>query len=1496
MKLNSRNKSAWKALGLIALMLGTLVLTSCGGGSGTDNKKVDLPSCRDPLVLLDNGTCGEVRPPYVPPACPEGEIRNDLGVCVVPDFPMPEKIPGPNEAVIFVNIDSTEKLDAFASYNLHLWQDCGNGWGSSVTDANGSTYSIPTTWPNGPGIASKDNGSVGVRHDPYYGAYFVIPVSETGTCGNFIIKTPGGASQTNDLQMSIKRSGGDYDRMMWVIINADDMRNSRTSTLPICIGDNCTLDRPLLSITDVEAHWISPHTILWNREIAASKKVELFSATAGGMKAAADGSLTGGKLLATLGAARPMTDAEKALVPHLSSYFAYDLPTSISSDAIKTALKDELLIVGRYDSVEENDTGATVTVERGRATRIQLAHVLDALYTAGANDADEAKLGVSYDNGVGVSVWAPTAQNVELRIYSGDPLRVADTKAMTWDNNTGIWSVKGTATELDRKFYRFRVTTYNPVTKKVQRLEVTDPNSISLSTNGRHSQFVNFNDADLKPAGWDGHAIPDVAAPESMAIYEAHIRDFSINDQSTTVAYRGKYMAFTQTNSVPVAHLQSLVAAGLTHIHLLPSNDGSSINEDENAQVNLDSYVFELCQQLTAPESVPECDGSLNGVTLRSLLEGYDPQTDKARTLVNVIGSLDGFNWNYDPQHFNAPDGSYATDPNGFARIKEMRAMNMALHQLGLRVVMDVVYPHTTSSGVEAGNSVFDKVVPGYYYRTNVATGVAENGTFAGSDTATEHRMMGKFVADSVVQWADAYKVDGFRFDQSGYMPKSVLVDAYNAVKAIDPDNYFYAEAWTPAGGTSGDRIVERSTQAALAGTGIGTFNDRMRNPLQQMALIKGDGVDAIRAGLAGNLQDFPLKTKSGAVIKASAVGAYNLDPQEAINYVEKHDNETLWDWMHRPNALPADMSIENRVRASSLTLSVPVLSQGVPFIQMGTELLRSKSMSPNSYNAGDWFNAVDFTKQSNNWAVGLPPELRDGVTDDYVKSLFANAQTKPAPSHIVQASTVFTEFLRIAKGSPLFSLQTAQDVIDRVGFHDGGKTQVAGLIVMSIDDGVGTVSGTDATARADLDAAVDAVVVVINGTGVAQSPKVKTAAGFTLHQIQQNSADAVVRTASFAVDGENGVFTVPAYTTAVFVKAQAGAQGDGLSARVTLDQSAGEPPPYEKSVYVRGDVYDGWNAGSGNEMTYHGKGIYSLVLDLEAKSYSFKVAAADWSVPNLGLSGQALVPGGSATLEQGSQTNIDITITQAGKYRFELDASGSITTPTIKLFLDPFKGAAAHIRGTVSSWDADINNQLTYEGNGIYALELPIAAAGNQEFKVASSDWSTVNMGNAQTLLVNTELPLIQGSNDNIKISFAAPATYRFEVNVQDPAMPTIKVYVPEIFNGTAIFIRGAFNGWGTANPLIYQGDGTYKADIALNAQAGNYEFKVASEDWATVDRGIAPANPVVVIGTPAVLQVGGNGTDSVNAQVNVAASGAYTFELNANNAEAPVLTIKPN
>src|SRR5690606_14818650 len=151
---------------------------------------------------------------------------------------------------------------------------------------------IPTTWPSGPGVSSKDQGGEGERHDPVYGAFFVVPVSETGTCGNFIIKVGTGSAQTTDLSLNVKGTG-DYARMAWVIVNNQDMRNSRVSNVPICIDDDCSLKRPMLAISDQEAHWISAHTILWNRTFDADKPLKLYQSAAGGMAANEAGELIG---------------------------------------------------------------------------------------------------------------------------------------------------------------------------------------------------------------------------------------------------------------------------------------------------------------------------------------------------------------------------------------------------------------------------------------------------------------------------------------------------------------------------------------------------------------------------------------------------------------------------------------------------------------------------------------------------------------------------------------------------------------------------------------------------------------------------------------------------------------------------------------------------------------------------------------------------------------------------------------------------------------------------------------------------------------------------------------------------------------------------------------------------------------------------------------------------------------------------------------------------
>ena len=230
-------------------------------------------------------------------------------------------------------------------------------------------------------------------------------------------------------------------------------------------------------------------------------------------------------------------------MPHLATWPAYD--ANFTADEAKSMAKEQLVLVA-YDS--DNKPVA--------ATHVQVAKVLDALYTTGDNDADEATLGITYDNGITAKVWAPTAQSVNLKIYD-NAKTLTKTEAMSLDTATGIWSFTGDIS-LDRQYYRYELTVYHPVSKKIETLETTDPYSLNVSTNGRYSQFVNLTDDDLKPEGWDGHTIPTIANPEDAVIYEGHVRDFSARDESTTVANRGKYLAFTEEGSAPVEHLRTL--------------------------------------------------------------------------------------------------------------------------------------------------------------------------------------------------------------------------------------------------------------------------------------------------------------------------------------------------------------------------------------------------------------------------------------------------------------------------------------------------------------------------------------------------------------------------------------------------------------------------------------------------------------------------------------------------------------------------------------------------------------------------------------------------------------------------------------------------------------------------------------------------------------------------------------------------------------------------
>ena len=588
----------------------------------------------------------------------------------------------------------------------------------------------------------------------------------------------------------------------------------------------------------------------------------------------------------------------------------------------------------------------------------------------------------------------------------------------------------------------------------------------------------------------------------------------------------------------------------------MPSFDIATVNESPNQVVDIQDDFSRLCElsEAAASEFSEYCT---SGQTVRQVLEGFDPLTGDAQALYNTFRDLDSFNWGYDPVHFTVPEGSYATEAQGPQRITEFRELVMAASELGLNVVLDVVYNHTNSSGL-ADNSVLDKLVPGYYHRQNPETGAVEQSTCC-ENTASEHAMMEKLMVDSLVTWAQHYKISGFRFDLMGHHMLSNMEKALAAVQAVDPDTYFYGEAWNFGEVANNARGVN-AIQTNMAGTGIGSFNDRLRDAVRGGGPFdEGDAIranqgfanglftypndrntggedernrllqvsDWIRVGIAGSLADYPFETATDELKTAAEIdyngqaAGYTADPQEIINYVSKHDNQTLWD----NNQYKADYyaSTQERAQMQVVGLAVPILSQGIPFLHMGSELLRSKSMERDSYDSGDWYNDVDFSFQASAWNRGLPRQDKDGSNWDLITEVITSAgsHADPTPATISYTRDQVLELLRVRKESPLFRLQTAEDIKNRLSFLNTGSQQIPGLIAFSLlDDGTAGLR--------ELDDANNEIVVVINASNTTQTLNHTLDGDFSVR------ADTSPAQSAAADAGE---FLVPGLSVAVFAR-----------------------------------------------------------------------------------------------------------------------------------------------------------------------------------------------------------------------------------------------------------------------------------------------------------------------------------------------------------------------
>lgn len=807
--------------------------------------------------------------------------------------------------------------------------------------------------------------------------------------------------------------------------------------------------------------------------------------------------------------------------PHLADAIALRLPPDADAEA---------LVRGQVVVSVHQPSGALVD-----ASGVQVAGVLDHLYA----EAAHAALGATWSGGAPtLRVWAPTAYRVDLLLWrpgaalSGLPERHRMRRAVD-----GTWAVTGEP-GWARGSYLYAATVFAPSFGRVVENRVTDPYSVALTVNSTHSVLVDLDDPAHRPAEWEATPSPPLAHPVDQTIYELHVRDFSRADKSVPPALRGTYLAFTHAEGLGRSHLARLADAGLTCVQLLPICDYATVEEDPDHQIH------------------PDTD----------LLKAAGPASDDQQEAIRT--PRPSYNWGYDPWHYQVPEGSFATSAgvHGAGRVVEVRAMVGALHALGLRVVLDQVYNHTNGHG-QGHTSVLGRLVPGYYHRRDDDGDVSHSTCCPG--VATEHLMAGKLMVDSVVHWARAYKVDGFRFDLMGHHSRENMLAVRTALDALTLDEdgvdgrsiTLYGEGWNFGEVADNARFVQ-ATQGQLGGTGIGTFSDRLRDAVRgggpfdpdprvqgfgtglvsvpNGAPVNGDAdarmkqllrdADLVQLGLAGTLRDITFPSQRlGRLVRGDELdfrgdpAGYADEPAEVVSYVDAHDNETLFDALTLK--LPPEVPMAQRVRVNTLCLALATLGQSPVMWHAGSDFLRSKSLDRNSYDSGDWFNYLDFSLRDNGFGAGLPP-ARDNLGNwPHMRPLLGNPRLKPQPADLVRAHEAACDLLRVRASSRLFRLGDAAQIRAKVSFPAAGTwAQVPGVIVMHLDDRAG---------RA-VDETWAAIVVAFNANAwpVRQEVTRLRKGQWALHPVQAAGSDDIVRSARC----DDGVLSLPAWTCAVFV------------------------------------------------------------------------------------------------------------------------------------------------------------------------------------------------------------------------------------------------------------------------------------------------------------------------------------------------------------------------
>ena len=559
-----------------------------------------------------------------------------------------------------------------------------------------------------------------------------------------------------------------------------------------------------------------------------------------------------------------------------------------------SSLNNEV-VTGTITLTEDVDITAEYEVELdGYGTHVAIpTDIFDSAAFIENYTYDGNDLGATLtETGTTFKVWAPTASKIVLNLFENGDGGEAFANVDMTKGERGVWQADYACGH--GTYYTYTVTT------AVGTQEAVDPYAKAVGLNGNRGMVIDLASTD--PAGFREAAFDaGLTSYRDAIIWEVHVRDFS--NKIATSKYPGKYLAFTErglTNASghPVG-VDYLVDLGITHVHLQPIYDYATVNE------------------------------------------------------ANPDGE---FNWGYDPKNYNAPEGSYSTDPyHGEVRVNELKQMVQSLHEAGLAVVMDVVYNHTYD-----GNSSLNRIVPYYYYRYTAA-GENANGSGCGNETASNRVMFRKFKVDSVTYWQTEYRIDGFRIDLMGLHDGDTMQAIEVAVHENNPQAILYGEGWT--GGTSPLNPNLQATQANIrkvtASEGaigaVAVFNDAIRDGL------KGSVFDAKAIGyISGDASKGNAnKVLFGVTGGAHKVGAsWNVNDALMINYMSSHDNRTLWDILRNgaPDASDAERAAMNRLGAGLV-----LTSKGTPFWLAGEEMLRTKNGDENSYKSSDAINNIDW-------------------------------------------------------------------------------------------------------------------------------------------------------------------------------------------------------------------------------------------------------------------------------------------------------------------------------------------------------------------------------------------------------------------------------------------------------------------------------------------------------------------------------------------------------